>query len=288
MLTASAIVPRPEPSGAKSTERTSWSWPRRVAIRSPVLTGAGACGAFLVLEDGLPSRPAGFCNVNQLFELDFEQAGAIEVVRGPGSALYGSNALHGTINVLMPSPVTARDTVQLDAGGCSDPDGDALSFRWELKPESDATQVGGDFETSIANIEGFIDEQAGAAAGLTGVGLGVGVAGGGTGGDAPVVEHGGHVVDPAGPLGDAQDEVVVLGAHYDHLGLGGDGSLDLDARTIHNGADDNASGTVATLIAADATRAADSSGRYWSASSSTRRRRPSMATVRPTWTPSGA
>ena len=36
------------------------------AIRSPVLTGAGACGAFLYLEDGIPIRPAGFCNVNEL------------------------------------------------------------------------------------------------------------------------------------------------------------------------------------------------------------------------------
>ena len=34
------------------------------AIRSPVLSGPGACGSFLVLEDGLPVRPTGFCNVN--------------------------------------------------------------------------------------------------------------------------------------------------------------------------------------------------------------------------------
>jgi len=39
------------------------------AIRSPVLTGPGSCGAFLVLEDGIPTRPAGFCNANQLFEV---------------------------------------------------------------------------------------------------------------------------------------------------------------------------------------------------------------------------
>jgi len=70
-----------------------------VAIRSPVLTGAGACGAFLMLDDGVPSRPAGWCNVNQLFELNTEQAGAVEVLRGPGAAVHGSNALHGVINV---------------------------------------------------------------------------------------------------------------------------------------------------------------------------------------------
>jgi len=74
------------------------------AIRSPVLTGPGSCGAFLFLEDGIPIRPAGFCNVNSLFEINTEQAQSIEVIRGPGNALYGSNALHGTINVLMPAP----------------------------------------------------------------------------------------------------------------------------------------------------------------------------------------
>jgi len=77
------------------------------AIRSPVLTGAGSCGAFLTLEDGIPSRPNGFCNINQLFELPTELATGVEVIRGPGNALYGSNSLHGTINVLLPDPLAA-------------------------------------------------------------------------------------------------------------------------------------------------------------------------------------
>ena len=42
-------------------------------------------------------------------------------------------------------------------------------------------------------------------------------------------------------------EVVVLGAHYDHLGHGGEGSLAPDAHDVHNGADDNASGTAALM-----------------------------------------
>lgn len=74
------------------------------AIRSPVLAGGGSCGGFLVLEDGIPIRPAGFCNVNQLLETHSTQARSIEVIRGPGNALYGSNALHGIVNVLMPMP----------------------------------------------------------------------------------------------------------------------------------------------------------------------------------------
>ena len=43
-------------------------------------------------------------------------------------------------------------------------------------------------------------------------------------------------------------EVVVIGAHYDHLGLGGFGAMDPDSTgRVHNGADDNASGTAALL-----------------------------------------
>jgi iron complex outermembrane receptor protein len=72
------------------------------AIRSPVLSGAGACGAFLVAEDNMPIRPVGFCNLNDMFELNYEQAGAIEVLRGPGSAMYGASAVHGIVNVLTP------------------------------------------------------------------------------------------------------------------------------------------------------------------------------------------
>jgi outer membrane receptor protein involved in Fe transport len=76
------------------------------AIRSPVYTGAGACGEFLFLENGVPIRPAGFCNVNNLFEVNTEQARQIEVLRGPGSAQFGGNAVHGAINALSPNGST--------------------------------------------------------------------------------------------------------------------------------------------------------------------------------------
>ena len=46
-----------------------------------------------------------------------------------------------------------------------------------------------------------------------------------------------------------KDEYIIVGAHFDHLGLGGrrSGSLDPDTLIIHNGADDNASGTAGVL-----------------------------------------
>ena len=84
------------------------------AIRSAVLTGAGACGEFLFLENGLPVRPAGFCNVNNLFELNTEQAGRIEVWRGPASAVLGGNALHGAINVV--NRVPERNSIGVEGG----------------------------------------------------------------------------------------------------------------------------------------------------------------------------
>lgn len=42
-------------------------------------------------------------------------------------------------------------------------------------------------------------------------------------------------------------EVIVVGAHYDGLGLGGPGSLEPVPGEVHNGADDNASGVSALL-----------------------------------------
>lgn len=85
------------------------------AIRSPVLTGAGACGAFLVAENGIPVRSSGFCNVNEMFDLHAENAASVEVVRGPGSAFWGSNAVHGLVNVVLPKAGDARQ-ITLEQG----------------------------------------------------------------------------------------------------------------------------------------------------------------------------
>ena len=40
---------------------------------------------------------------------------------------------------------------------------------------------------------------------------------------------------------------VIIGAHYDHLGMGGQGSLHRGGEAVHNGADDNASGVAVML-----------------------------------------
>jgi len=52
------------------------------------------------------------------------------------------------------------------------------------------------------------------------------------------------VLEGEGPLA---NETIVVGAHYDHLGRGGAGSLAPGSDDIHNGADDNASGAAALI-----------------------------------------
>ncbi len=87
------------------------------AIRSPVFTGPGSCGAFYMAENGVPLRSTGFCNVNQLFDAHTEQAARIEVIRGPGTVVHGSDALHGVINLIsMPPADSAEHSLSLEAG----------------------------------------------------------------------------------------------------------------------------------------------------------------------------
>jgi len=59
------------------------------------------------------------------------------------------------------------------------------------------------------------------------------------------IEKTGHNV--IGFINNKANSTVVIGAHYDHLGYGGEGSLYRGAPAIHHGADDNASGTAALL-----------------------------------------
>ena len=72
---------------------------------------------------------------------------------------------------------------------------------------------------------------------------------------APAAAHAGlgsvpvrNVVGIIPGKGALKGQAVVVGAHYDHLGYGGFGSLDPDSvDVVHNGADDNASGTAVMI-----------------------------------------
>jgi outer membrane receptor protein involved in Fe transport len=83
------------------------------AIRQGFTTGP----MYLFLEDGIPARATGNFNHNALYELNLPSAGGVEVVRGIGSALYGSDAIGGLVNVLSRTPrETAGADLSVEAG----------------------------------------------------------------------------------------------------------------------------------------------------------------------------
>lgn len=83
------------------------------AIRQPITSQA----VYLFLEDGIPTRSTGFFNHNALYEVNLPQAGAIEVSKGPGTALYGSDAIGGVINAITrPPPSQGEVTLNLEGG----------------------------------------------------------------------------------------------------------------------------------------------------------------------------
>ncbi|HEX6940208.1 MAG TPA: TonB-dependent receptor [Longimicrobiales bacterium] len=108
------------------------------AIRQPLTTDP----VYLYLEDGVPTRSTGFFNHNALYEVNLPQAARIEVVKGPATALYGSDALGGVVNV-QTRPAVAAPGVEatLEGGGWI---GDvAPGFGWSRFLGSGAFVAGG-------------------------------------------------------------------------------------------------------------------------------------------------
>ena len=65
------------------------------AIRMPI----GTSPYYLFLQDGIPVQSSGFFNHNGLAYTTFQTATSVEVLKGAGTALYGSDAVAATINV---------------------------------------------------------------------------------------------------------------------------------------------------------------------------------------------
>ncbi len=133
------------------------------SIRMPSNTGP----YYLFLQDGVPVQSSGFFNHNGLAYTNFSSAGSAEVLKGAGTALYGSDAVAGTINVLSKDPSLGKGyRVATDLGS----DGFyklRLSGSESLKQESaigfDVVQSGSDgwrehtrSKRSEANVTHFI------------------------------------------------------------------------------------------------------------------------------------
>lgn len=76
-----------------------------MAIRQPI----GYRSNFLYLEDGIPIRTIGDFNHNALIEINQASTERIEVIKGPSSSLYGSDAVGGAVNFITKSPALVPD-----------------------------------------------------------------------------------------------------------------------------------------------------------------------------------
>jgi iron complex outermembrane receptor protein len=86
-------------SGVRVTQ-TGSSLGHMTSIRMPLNTGS----YYLFLQDGIPVQSSGFFNHNGLAYTNFTSAGSAEVLKGAGTALYGSDAVAGTVNVISKDP----------------------------------------------------------------------------------------------------------------------------------------------------------------------------------------
>lgn len=84
----------------------------QMSIRQPMTTK----GLFLYLEDGIPIRTTGLFNHNALLEMNMADAKSIEVIKGPSSSLYGSEAIGGVVNFISLAP-TAIPVLKVSAQG---------------------------------------------------------------------------------------------------------------------------------------------------------------------------
>ncbi|MBQ0735530.1 TonB-dependent receptor domain-containing protein [Aquimarina celericrescens] len=83
-----------------STSRAASNEQHFMAVRSPISTKA----LFLYLEDGLQIRPTSVFNHNALLEMNDLSYSRIEVLKGPASSIYGSEAIGGSFNFITKTP----------------------------------------------------------------------------------------------------------------------------------------------------------------------------------------
>ena len=84
-----------------------------MSVRQPL----GYSSLYFYLEDGIPIRTVGDFNHNALIEINQASLQRIEVIKGPASSLYGSEAVGGALNFITQSPSPfLSGKIQAEAG----------------------------------------------------------------------------------------------------------------------------------------------------------------------------
>ena len=101
----------------------------------------------------MPTRPTGLFNHNALYEINIPQSDRIEITKGPGSALYGSDSIGGIINsITKASPKTKELEIHPEFG----------SYGWKRLLASQGASINQDLgyrvDLNLTDNDGYRDE----------------------------------------------------------------------------------------------------------------------------------
>ena len=85
------------------------------SIRMPINTGP----YYLFMQDGIPVQSSGFFNHNGLAYTTFQNASSVEVLKGAGTALYGSDAVAAVVNVKSAAKPSKKKEITIKGMGGS-------------------------------------------------------------------------------------------------------------------------------------------------------------------------
>jgi len=125
------------------------------SIRMPLNTGP----YYLFLQDGIPVQSSGFFNHNGLAYTNFSSAGSAEVLKGAGTALYGSDAVAATVNVISNDPsLKSGYKIKVDGGSDGFYKLSLSGSNQGNKKETSDSDIG--FEFSHSESDGWRDHTA--------------------------------------------------------------------------------------------------------------------------------
>ena len=157
--------------------KTSWGAPieqsssekaasYRASYEAIMSNGSQLLGSFVFLWGQKQERTPTWYG---MFLADGSPTGTVDLMHYLWNGAWPDNHSPGIETMLLDAK-TASESVQIASGKryaanviASDPDGDALEYRWEIMRESEATQTGGDLEETPEVLPGLVDSRGGRA-----------------------------------------------------------------------------------------------------------------------------